>query len=498
MTRFEYSLAAFCLGALVGPSIEAPLGRGLAAAAGFGLAACGHGIAGLPAAGRAAFVTAAGLAATAGLLLARPAPPETPVSLTGAWVRVEGRLGRHFGPGDFQPEIARTRLDDVRILSPSLAQECPQIGSVILISPRQALTREGEGRRVVAEGYLRRRRGHSELRSHEVRSRPSSLLDPRDFAAAMRLALARRLSLGLSERGLDLARALLLGRPPKDRRLMKLARHAGAAHLLVVSGLHLGILAFILRRSLPSGLSIVILCGYALLSGGGPPVLRALAALGYLWGAAGLGRRPRSGRALLLAAALSLALAPGLARSPAFLLSFGAVAGILAFGIAPWRPRIEAPPSLEDALRHASSSRLLAGIRSGLLVGIGASLGASPTALVVFGTLSPWAPLVSLVLAPLVALLIVLAALSALWPRTGFLMEAPCALFIGALEIAGRLPGAQLEVTGFGPWSCALLSLHLVGAACFLARGPSLRRRRRNLGFALTAAAPLVFALSST
>ncbi|MEZ6196058.1 MAG: ComEC/Rec2 family competence protein [Planctomycetota bacterium] len=93
-------------------------------------------------------------------------------------------------------------------------------------------------------------------------------------------------------------RALLLGERITDRGLAARIRRAGASHFFAVSGLHLGLVALLVRSApLPGpfarrrdGTSLVAMAAYALLAGAAPPVLRALAAALYWWGAARFGR----------------------------------------------------------------------------------------------------------------------------------------------------------------------------------------------------------------
>ena len=142
-----------------------------------------------------------------------------------------------------------------------------------------------------------------------------------------------------------LGQALLLGQRgelPPD--LVEDFRSSGAAHLLAISGLHVGALMVLVlgiailllgrRRYLyilvPPYLLVplVVIWGYALVSGSPPSVLRA-AAMGTVFLAAlGLGRPNSVLPALALAAAVMTAVDPGLLRQIGFQLSFAAVGGI--------------------------------------------------------------------------------------------------------------------------------------------------------------------------
>ena len=136
-----------------------------------------------------------------------------------------------------------------------------------------------------------------------------------------------------------LAAALLLGKrealPPE---VVARFRGAGAAHLLAISGLHVGVLlaavsgvgGWLLGRRSPAwllaaGMAIWL---YAVVAGAPPSAVRA-AIMGtvYLL-AVGLGRPTGALPALALAAALMTAVSPGLIRQVSFQLSFAAVGGI--------------------------------------------------------------------------------------------------------------------------------------------------------------------------
>ena len=136
-----------------------------------------------------------------------------------------------------------------------------------------------------------------------------------------------------------LAQALLLGKReslPTD--LAEQFRGVGAAHLLAISGLHVGVLlavtvgagAWLLGRQRPTYLVVAaaVIWLYALGAGASPSALRA-AVMGTVYLAAlALGRPSSVLPALALAAALMTAASPSLIRQVSFQLSFAAVGGI--------------------------------------------------------------------------------------------------------------------------------------------------------------------------
>lgn len=158
----------------------------------------------------------------------------------------------------------------------------------------------------------------------------------------MRLLLRERLDRLLGERYGPLASALLLGDKsdlPED--LAADFRLSGTAHVLAVSGLHVMILfsciLYLLRRFSPgqktlTAVCLVLLGGYALLTGLKAPVLRAGLLLLYAQGG-NITRRNRDPLTALSAAFwLILLLRPLELFSAGFQMSFGAVLGLTLLG----------------------------------------------------------------------------------------------------------------------------------------------------------------------
>ncbi|MBU0516066.1 MAG: ComEC/Rec2 family competence protein [Proteobacteria bacterium] len=165
--------------------------------------------------------------------------------------------------------------------------------------------------------------------------------------------------------------ALLLG----QRRLLSRDEYdrfaqTGVAHLLAISGLHLGLVTgavffvfFLILRQIPGvtrshsaptlalALALPVAAAYALLSGGSIPTVRALIMVSALVAAWVFGRGRDLFSALALAALVILILQPGAVYEASFQLSFCAVAGIIAvyrplYGLAfPRRPGRHRPPS---------------------------------------------------------------------------------------------------------------------------------------------------------
>jgi competence protein ComEC len=138
----------------------------------------------------------------------------------------------------------------------------------------------------------------------------------------------------------SLAQAITLGkRGTLPTELRGEFAETGTAHILAVSGLHLGIVAGIAlsagiwlfgrRRPTYFILALALIWFYAVLTGWHTPVFRA-AIMGSLWLTADYIGRPRSAfTALLFAAAIMVAIQPFLLWDVSFQLSFAAMAGIV-------------------------------------------------------------------------------------------------------------------------------------------------------------------------
>ena len=156
----------------------------------------------------------------------------------------------------------------------------------------------------------------------------------------LRHRLATSLSSALPEPQASLARALILGDRgglPDDVRAA--FNRSGTAHLLAVSGLHLGIMAGILlvlgtalfgrRRYWYVWFAMTGVWGFAVLTGFNPPVVRAAVMASLFLLAEALGRQRSGFVALAFAAAVMTAVSPYILGDASFQLSFLAMAGLV-------------------------------------------------------------------------------------------------------------------------------------------------------------------------
>jgi len=244
-------------------------------------------------------------------------------------------------------------------------------------------------------------------------------------------------------------RALVTGdRSGVDPGTWRLLRRTGTAHLLAISGFHVGLVAIAVAMAIrtvlralavlrPEGVSeapawiagAAVGVGYAVFVGAPHSAQRAAGLLLLVCLARVLGRRPVPLRLLAVVAAIQLAVDPAAIASPSFQLSYGAMVGLLQV-----TPRLLAwlPPDAPRPVAWAAGT---------CAATVGATIGTLPAAAWWFQEVAPLAPLANLLAMPAVALGVM-----------------PCAV-----------------VAGFGPEAFAVPALRL-GDALFsglcLALGP--------------------------
>ncbi len=166
---------------------------------------------------------------------------------------------------------------------------------------------------------------------------------PRKQSERWRIALRRLIGeVGMGQKEEAIASALLLGKKDElDPQLLQSYASAGAMHVLAVSGLHVGIIFFILQVSLSwmkhfkrSALLkavILILCLwiYAFITGLSPSVVRAAAMFSAMALAKGIGRKSSIYNTVASSAFILLAFNPFYIMEVGFQLSYLAVLGII-------------------------------------------------------------------------------------------------------------------------------------------------------------------------
>lgn len=209
-----------------------------------------------------------------------------------------------------------------------------------------------------------------------------------------------------------------------DQEVYVRAREGGTVHVLVVSGLHVGVaggLAILLGRLLGlriaarNLLAILITLIYAMLAGFGTSALRAWLMFSILVASPLLRREYDTVNSLAAAVLLLTLLRPEDMISRGFALSLAAISGILL---------------ASELMAYVDWERLTAWVRrplEGLWISAGAWAGVAPLSAYFFGVLNPMAPLLSLVAVPVLMLFIL----------TGWLV-------LAGETLAALLPGAGL------------------------------------------------------
>lgn len=239
--------------------------------------------------------------------------------------------------------------------------------------------------------------------------------------ASWRDALAARISARVGGSAGRIAATLITGPhgglDPADAQAM---RDAGFAHLLVIGGLHVGVVIAMAYALVLRGLALVPWLalrlrlpvvaalagamagvGYGLMTGGGVPTVRAVVVACGVLVAMALGRDPLSLRLLALAAFVILLFSPESVVGASFQLSFVAVLVVGSLHQAEVRLGLA---------RHADDGWLTALIRRAamlLIGGMAIALALTPVALFHFhraGVFGPWANLIAIPLVMSVAM----------------------------------------------------------------------------------------------
>ncbi len=279
---------------------------------------------------------------------------------------------------------------------------------------------------------------------------------------------------GLAPRQAALMEAMTLGVRDDLGDLRDRFAAAGLAHVLALSGLHVGVLMAALGRAL-SGLGrrrypllAVATVAYVALVGPTPSVVRA--ALMVLAGLAGLATghgRIQAWPSLALAASVSLLLAPAQLADASFQLSYLAVIGMLLFV-----PPLARLAAARGARRPWGGSRLRRWLLPALLASVAAQLPSLSLVAGSFGRVPLASPLVNLVAVPLAGVLVPLGFLAAVVgvaaPAAAGLVNhlvGPLASLLLAVAALGarlpHLPWGEVETLGHGCYAVALAGLAL-------------------------------------
>lgn len=275
-------------------------------------------------------------------------------------------------------------------------------------------------------------------------------------------------------------------------------RRVGLAHVLSISGAHLGILVGLVwlaaRLFVPyppraAVLVLAVLGLYLLCVPWRVPILRAAIMAGVFCGAQAVGRRPNRIDLLCFAAMVVLAWRPGDVFSPGFQLSFGVVAALLLFAT-PVYERWWPAPTVKLTVRPVGW--VIARWAFGYLVAsVVAFLAALPVVAFHFGMVSPLAIVLSVFAIPFLTVLLAVGyvkiAVGVLLPSVGLVLAYPLSwladIMTGLVRHAAGWPASYVEL----PRPVGLAWV-LGGVAVFAAWASGrFRRRGWALGLALAA-----------
>jgi len=333
----------------------------------------------------------------------------------------------------------------------------------------------------------------------------------------LRALSAQRLGGAAEPENRMLLRAMVLGRRPRELRTTQEAMvRAGVAHFLSISGLHLGILlgfAYLLMRlgrlSPRRGATIVLLLllAYLLIVEVRTPILRGAMMAFAFCVAVILGRSACTTNVLAAAALVLLVADPTELFRPGFQLSFGTVAGILLLMRPVRRFLFGRWLDLRRLIVFGDNERfrrfwwhtILPRVADLVSVSVAAYLAALPLVAYHFGVITPLAPVASLVLLPLIAVILICGYLHLLlswWlPNLAAQTAGPLEGLVDQLTALsgwlGRLPFC-IDLLPIPIWAAVILALLVVVAAHH-------RRLRLSRGWAcvVTVAGILVFVVAT-
>lgn len=227
---------------------------------------------------------------------------------------------------------------------------------------------------------------------------------------------------------------------------------AGLSHILAVSGLHTGIIAFLLwllffplrytpLRGVRMPVTLLLLWFYAFITGLSPSVVRSCIMASFVGVAAMLHRRNTTLNALLGSAVMVLLVSPLQLFDVGFQLSYVAVGGIVLLS-----------PYLDISRRMDNSSAVLRYVSGMMSVSVAAQLATVPLAAYYFHYLPVWGLLANVFLVPLLPLLVLSALLSQLFASLALsceglvsVAESLTTLIVTGADSISSLPGAVVE-----------------------------------------------------
>ncbi len=279
------------------------------------------------------------------------------------------------------------------------------------------------------------------------------------------------------QKALGVAQALVLGyKENLDRTLKKQYAETGAMHVLAVSGLHVGLVSFLLHfilealrfkgrrwKVLKTITTILGIWSFALITGASPSVLRAACMFSFIILGVSLNRFTNIYNTLAASAFLLLLLDPLLLFSVGFQLSYTAVLGIVFF-----QARI--------ARLWIIKNKLLDYFWQLFCVSLAAQLATLPLGLYYFHQLPLFFWLSGLIVVPAAALILIagllLIALHAIFPPAahglGWLLDLVLKVVNYSIELINNIPFGLLKGIWVTEWMAILLYAAIILFALFL------------------------------
>ena len=314
--------------------------------------------------------------------------------------------------------------------------------------------------------YLKSKKIHAilygeieQIKVFDIRTR----LSPVKFAYSLRYNLISNTLKILPEKEGRVLLGMLIGdKDQLDEELYRNFMEVGVAHILAVSGLHVGIIYLFIDRRLkkiPIHIRTAVICLilfiYMMITGYAPSILRATCMILLFMCSPLFNRKYDSIAAISFTALVLLIMNPILLMMTGFQLSFVAVLSI-AFLYKPILKRMQGLPAYWAQLIAAS---------------LAAQIGIIPVTASYFNIISPWAPIVNI---PIVIILGYLVPLGVIGVVFGSIHAAVAAI-VGRLLVVGikvmvgiAAVGGLLPFSGFKVVSPSLLTITLYYSVIFL------------------------------
>lgn len=286
-------------------------------------------------------------------------------------------------------------------------------------------------------------------------------------------------AMGVSGPNAAFLRALMLGdRSGLPRKVSESFSACGTSHVLAVSGLHVGVLAWVVSFALSlfagkrvaAAATIVVLWLYALLVGMSPSVVRASIMFSFIEIGRWQGRPMPAFHSLSAALAAILLFDPLSVRSIGLWLSFAAVGGLLA--AMPTANRV-VYEFVDKRIRHKACAGAAKSVLLALSVSTVAQFSTTPIIAYTFHTLPTWFWLNNLLVVPLIWIIFnatligtVVASVPYVGSGAGWFVDHALTLLTDYCSWAAQLPFAQV---GCGAKSIVVLTMGIIFVCLTLA-----------------------------